>query len=130
LIAYGALNLAGLIGAVVTGHWELRQLYDRLYFPLAVSVWLLGALGQLPRVRASTKGEGHERRFFYGTVWAMCAAQPALWIMWKFFPAGRMYDAIKLGVFVVILALMAELSRRGVLPRTREIVPGEVAVSD
>ena len=34
-------------------------------------------------MKASTKGEGHERRYFYGSVWAVCWAQPALWLMWK-----------------------------------------------
>jgi len=33
-------------------------------------------------------------------------------------------------VFVAVLAFMGWLARRGVLPRTRVIVPGELAVSD
>ena len=33
--------------------------------------WLLAALGKMPRVKPSTKGEGHERRYFYGSVWAV-----------------------------------------------------------
>jgi hypothetical protein len=36
----------------------------------------------------------------------------------------------KLVVFVGILAVMGNLARRGRLPRTRPIVPGELAVSD
>ena len=63
--------------AIVTGAWRLRQIYDAAYFPIAVSVWLLGAFGQLPRVKRSTKNEGHERRYFYGSVWAVCIAQPS-----------------------------------------------------
>ena len=66
-----------------------KQIYRTAYFPLAGSIWLLGALGQLPRVKASTKGEGHERRYFYGSVWAVCWAQPALWLMWKVLPHTR-----------------------------------------
>ena len=50
------------------------------------AIWLLGALGQLPRVKASTKGEGSERRYFYGSVWAVCWAQPVLWLLWKVVP--------------------------------------------
>ena len=39
-------------------------------------------------------------------------------------------DALKLAVFVGILAWVGNLARLGVLPRTRPIVPGELAVSD
>ena len=76
VITFAVLNIAGLIVAIVTGHWYLRQMYRAAYFPLAGAIWLLGALGKLPRVKASTKGEGHERRYFYGSVWAVCWAQP------------------------------------------------------
>ena len=100
------------------------------YFPLAGSIWLLGALGQLPRVKPSTKGEGHERRYFYGSVWAVCWAQPALWLLWKVVPRTRAGDAFKLLIFLGILAFVGNLARLGRLPRTRPIVPGELAVSD
>lgn len=129
-ITFVALNLAGLIGALATGRWQLRQIYDAAYFPLAGLIWLLGALGKLPRVKPSTKGEGHERRYFYGTVWAVCVAQPLLWLMWKLFPAGFAYDLGKLVIFAGVLALMGRLAYRGRLPRTRPIVPGELAISD
>ena len=97
---------------------------------MAGTIWLLGALGRLPRVKFSTKDEGHERRFFYGSVWAMCLAQPALWLLWAILPETRAADAIKLVVFVGICAVVAWLSARGVLPRTRKVRPGELAVSD
>ena len=129
-ICYAVLNAAGLAFAVITGRWELRQIYDAAYFPLAGAVWLLGALALLPRVRRSTKGEGHERRYFYGSVWAVAVAQPVAGILWHVLPRGRVYDAIKLAVFLGILAFMGVLARRGVLPRTRRIVPGALAVSD
>jgi hypothetical protein len=105
-------------------------MYEVAYFPIAGSVWLLGALGQLPRVKASTQGEGHERRYFYGSVWAVAIAHPILWFLWKVLPASRIGDALKLAVFVGTLVWVGHLSRRGVLPRTRPIVPGEIAVSD
>jgi len=38
--------------------------------------------------------------------------------------------AIKLAFFVGILAFVGNLARLGRLPRTRPIVPGEIAVSD
>jgi hypothetical protein len=37
---------------------------------------------------------------------------------------------LKLAVFIAILAYVGNLARRGLLPRTRPIVPGELAVSD
>ena len=74
--------------------------------------------------------EGHERRYFYGTVWAMCIAQPLLWLMWRIVPRTRAGDSIKLLVFLGVLALVGNLARLGRLPRTRPIVPGELAVSD
>jgi hypothetical protein len=39
-------------------------------------------------------------------------------------------DALKLVVFTCLLAFCGVLARRGVLPRTRPIVPGELAISD
>ncbi len=130
LITYALLNIAGLVGSIVTGEWKLRQIYDAAYFPLAITIWILGAMGQLPRVKPSTKGEGHERRYFYGSVWAVCFAQPVLGALWITLPRGRAGDLIKLVVFVGILTFTGLLARRGVLPRTRQIVPGELAVSD
>jgi hypothetical protein len=130
VIAFAALNIAGLAWAVVSGEWRLKQMYLAAYFPIAGSFWLLGALGRLPRVKASTQGEGHERRYFYGSVWAVTIAQPVLWIMWRTLPATRASDVTKLAIFVGILAFVGRLSRLGILPRTRPIVPGELAVSD
>src|SRR5712691_6025921 len=130
LVTYALLNLTGMIAAIVTGHWRLRQIYDAAYFPIAIGIWVLGAFGLLPRVKPSTQGEGHERRYFYGSVWAVCFAQPILWLLWKVVPETRTGDAIKLLVFVGVLALVGHLSRLGLLPRTRPIIPGELAVSD
>jgi hypothetical protein len=130
VVAFGALNIAGLVVAIVTGHWSLKQIYRYAYFPLAGSIWLLGGLGLLPRVKSSTKGEGHERRYFYGSVWAVSWAQPVLWMLWRVLPRTRAADTLKLAVFLAILALVGNLARLGRLPRTRPIVPGEIAVSD
>jgi hypothetical protein len=129
-VTFAVLNVAGLVYAIVTGEWRLKQIYQACYFPLAGSIWILGALGQLPRVKASTKGEGHERRYFYGSVWAVCIGQPVLWLLWKVLPHTRPSDTFKLIVFVGILAWVGNMARRGLLPRTRPIVPGELAVSD
>src|SRR5829696_5501159 len=99
VIAFAVLNAGGLLYAIITGEWRLKQMYESFYFPIAGSFWILGALGKLPRVRASTAGEGHERRYFYGSVWAVCIAQPILWFMWKVLPRTRPAEAIKLAIF-------------------------------
>jgi hypothetical protein len=130
VVTFAVLNIAGLVVAIVTGQWYLKQIYRVAYFPIAGTIWLLGALGRLPRVKASTRGEGHERRYFYGSVWAVCWAQPVLWILWKALPQTRASDILKLVVFLGILAFVGNLARLGRLPRTRPIVPGELAVSD
>lgn len=130
VVTFALLNVSGLLWAIVTGEWRLKQIYQLAYFPIAGTMWLLGAAGRLPRVKASTKNEGHERRFFYGSVWAVCIAQPVLWQMWLWLPHTRFADALKLAVFLGICAWVAWLSSRGVLPRTRKVRPGELAVSD
>ena len=53
-IAFAALNIAGLAYATYSGEWKLRQMYETAYFPIVISVWTLGALGYLPRVKRST----------------------------------------------------------------------------
>jgi hypothetical protein len=128
--AFAVLNTTGLAMAIATGTWRLRQLYDAAYFPIVITFWILGALGRLPRVKASTQNEGHERRYFYGSVWAVCIAQPTLWFLWKVLPRSTSADVLKLVAFVGILAYVGNMARRGLLPRTRPIVPGELAVSD
>jgi len=129
-VTFAALNIAGLVVAIASGQWYLKQMYQAAYFPIAGTFWLLGALGRLPRVKRSTKGEGHERRYFYGTVWAVSVAQPVLWFLWAALPQTRLADALKLATFVGVLAFMGSLAYRGRLPRTRPIVPGEWAISD
>jgi hypothetical protein len=130
VIAFALLNMTGLVMAIATGAWRMRQIYDVAYFPIVITLWLLGAFGLLPRVKRSTQNEGHERRYFYGSVWAVCIAQPVLWFLWRALPRSTTADAIKLAVFVGILAYVGNMARRGLLPRTRPIVPGELAVSD
>ena len=130
VVAFAVLNVAGLTYALVTGEWRLKQMYETAYFPIAGSMWVLGALGLLPRVKRSTRGEGHERRYFYGSVWAVALAQPILWVLWKVLPRTAAADAMKLVVFVGVLVGVGYMARLGLLPRTRPIVPGELAVSD
>ena len=130
VIAFAVLNAAGLAYAAASGEWRLRQFYEGAYFPIVGTIWLLGALGHLPRVKPSTQNEGHERRYFYGSVWAVCIAQPILWLLWRVLPESQVADLVKLVVFIGVLAYVGNLARRGLLPRTRPILPGELAVSD
>jgi hypothetical protein len=130
IIAFALINLAGLIYAVATGEWRVMEIYRYAYFPIAGTVWALGTFGLLPRVKPSTAGEGHERRYFYGASWAVLIAQPLLLVLWKVLPPGFTGDVIKLVAFAGTLAIVGWCARLGLLPRTRPIVPGELAVSD
>lgn len=130
VVAFSVLNAAGMAYASVTGEWRLKEMYESFYFPIAGTVWALGALGYLPRVKKSTAGEGQERRYFYGSVWAVSFAHPVLLLMWKTLPRTNAWDAFKLAVFLGILVSVGIIAKRGLLPRTRPIVAGELAVSD
>ena len=125
---FALLNLAGLTIATATGHWYMKQLYQYAYLPLCLVILALGALGKLPRVGRSTKREGIERRYFYGTVWSVTIAQTLLLILWKALPLTRTGSAVKLAVYAGMLAAMGAAAYNGLLPRTRPILPGEVMV--
>jgi hypothetical protein len=130
VLNFALLNLAGIIYAVATGLWRFKQIYYYAYSPLCAVILLLGILGKLPRVAPSTKGEGTERRYFYGSVWAVTAAQTVLLILWKTLPLTAAGNVVKLVAYVGVLALFGLAASRGLLPRTRPIVPGELMVSD
>jgi hypothetical protein len=127
---YVVLNSVGLLDAVISGTWRLRGLYDLAYVPLAALCLLIGVAGWWPRARATVAGEGYERRWFYGAVWSVTLGQLLLWLLWKTVPSGRMYDLVKLCAYWGALAIVGQLARRGVLPRTRPILPGESVVVD
>lgn len=129
-VTFALLNIVGLVVAIVTGDWMLKEIYRAAYFPLAGAIWITGLSGHLPRVKRSTAGEGHERRYFYGTVWAVAVAQPVLWLLYLSMPKGTVPDTIKLVAFVAVLVAMGVAAYRGKLPRTRPIVPGELAALD
>ncbi len=108
----------------------MKQIYTYAYAPLCALILLLGMLGKLPRVGPSTKTEGMERRYFYGSVWAVTAAQTVLLVLWKTLPRTHAADLIKLAVYVATLIFMGILAQHGKLYRTRPILPGELMVSD
>jgi len=129
-LSFALLNLAGLVIATATGVWYMRQIYQYAYAPLCIAILVTGAAGRLPRVGPSTLGEGTERRYFYGSVWAVTVAQAVLLALWQTLPHTRAASLVKLIVFALALAAMGLAARRGALPRTRPIVPGELMVAD
>ena len=130
VLSYALLNMTGLLIAAMTGVWQMKQIYTYAYLPLAAVILLLGGLGKLPRVESSTRKEGTHRRYFYGTVWSVTAAQTLLLVLWKALPQTSATSLIKLGAYVGALALMGWFAYRGMLPRTRPILPGECMVAD
>jgi hypothetical protein len=130
VLNFALLNMAGLAYAAITGVWRLKQIYIYAYSPLCAFILFLGIIGKLPRVVPSTKGEGTERRYFYGSVWAVTAAQTVLLILWKTLPETRTGSLVKLIIFAGVLTVMGFAAWRGLLPRTRPIVPGELMVAD
>ena len=130
VLSFALLNLEGLALAVATGGWYIQQIYWYGYAPLCALILLMGLAGLLPRVGSSTKGEGTERRYFYGSVWAVVVAQTVLLVLWKTLPISRTTSLVKLVVYVAVLGLMGGAASRGLLLRTRPIVPGELMVAD
>jgi hypothetical protein len=130
VLSYALLNLEGLVITAAGGGWQMKPIYNYGYPAVAAVILLLGLTGNLPRVGPSTKGEGTERRYFYGSVWAVTAAQTLLLILWKELPLNPATSWVKLGAYVGALALMGWLAYQGVLPRTRPILPGESMVAD
>jgi hypothetical protein len=108
----------------------MKQLYLEAYFPLCAIVLLLGLFGLLPRVGRSTKGEGIERRYFYGAVWAAVISQTILLLLWKTLARSPATNQIKLAAFVLSLCVVGAAAALGMLPRTRPIVPGQLMVAD
>ena len=129
VISYAVLNLVCLIDATVNGAWRSTQIYAAAYFPVVLLVWLAGALGYLPRAKRSTRGEGIERRQFYGAVWSVAVAQPVLLILWKTLPLTPATTMFKCFVFGGLLIAVGQLARRGFLPRTRPILAGTLEVN-
>jgi len=130
LLNFATLNLAGLVVAVVNRRWVLKQIYGYGYFPVLLVILGAGICGMLPRARRSTKGEGYERRYFYGAVWSVTLAQLTLMILWKSLPKTHVTDIEKLAAYVLVLVAVAVASVAGLLPRTRPILPGEVMIAD
>jgi hypothetical protein len=130
LLSFAFLNLLALTLAAATGLWRTKQIYLLGYAPVCGLILLAGAAGVLPRAGLSTQREGFERRHFYTAVWSITAAQTLLLVLWKTLPLTRRSAVFKLAAFAGTLLLMAFAGRRGLLPRTRPILAGELIVAD
>lgn len=130
LINFTVLNLAGLSIATLTRVWYMQQIYRYGYAPAMAVILVLGMFGRLPRVKFSTSGEGIERRYFYGAVWAVTAAQAISLVLWKTLPRTHAADVLELTAFIAVLVVVGGASVVGLLPRTRTILPGEMMVAD
>ena len=128
ILNFALMNLIGLVIAVVNGRWYMAPIYQNVYLPVCALILILGFAGLLPRVMRSTKGEGTERRYFYGAVWSVTAAQTILLVLWKTLPQNTTTNWAKLAVYLGVLVFMGYLTYNGRLPRTRPIVAGELIV--
>ena len=108
----------------------MKQIYAHGYSPLLLVILALGVFGILPARPPLHAGRRLERRYFYGTVWAVTAAQTVLLILWKTLPRNHTTDIVKLAIYCGVLAGMGLAAALGHLPRTRPILPGELMVAD
>ena len=124
------LNITGLVVAIVTGHWYLKQIYATAYFPDRRHDLGAGLAGQAAASEAVDQRRGARAAVFLrhrlGHVHR--AAGAVADVVRRAEDARGRFD--QAGIFLGILALVGNLARLGRLPRTRPIVPGELAVSD
>ncbi len=130
VLSFALLNLTGLMVAAVAGKWYMQQIYHHAYLPLCATILLLGAIGKLPRVGPSTRGEGSERRYFYGSVWAVSVAQTLLLVLWKTLPQTQGSQRVEVDRVCWRTVSDGGGCLRGTLPRTRPILAGETMVAD
>jgi hypothetical protein len=118
-----ALNLLGLILAVIIGKWLLADLYAYLYYPFALAIVLATFMDWTPRARRSTRNEGAEKAWFYVAIWTIVPTQVAAWAAWRLgsqlhlSPYGL--NGLRLVVFFLVGAILSYLGVRGKLPRSR-----------
>ena len=115
LIAFAILNLAGLIYAVATGTWRLRQIYDHAYFPLAIALWIWAHSGSCHASARRPRAKARSAAIFTGRCGPCAAAEPVLGVLWKILPRSHAADRDKLAVFAGILAVTGYFAYRGKL---------------
>ncbi len=126
LLSFALLNLIGLIVAVAAGAWYLKQIYRYAYLPVFLAVIVLALFELLPRVRRSTKGEGMERRYFYGALWSVSFAQFVLLLLWKTLPRTHAADICKLIAFLLALQRHQRRCRLRIAPAHAPHLAGRV----
>ena len=131
VVSYALLNSLGLIDAIVNGTWRMRaDLRRRVSADRRHDV---GARrGRLAAARAGVHARRGPRAPILLRVGLGGVHRAAGALVSVEGAAGRRasFDVIKLAVFWGILIYVGNLARRGLLPRTRPILPGEIAVSD
>ena len=99
-------------------------MYEVAYFPIAGTMWLLGALGYAAARQALDEGRRARAplllRLGVGGGDRAAGAVAAVEGAARRRACG---DSVKLVVFVGILAVVGNMARLGLLPRTRPIVP-------
>lgn len=112
LLSYTILNLAGLIDVLGRGTWHLQAFYRVAFYPVAVGIWIAGALGLLPMAKGSVRGQAPERQSFYEVLTATVIAEPILGILSQVLAQTRSTYAIELTAFVAASALGFVWGRR------------------
>jgi hypothetical protein len=117
-----ALNAIGLVYGAISGEWILHDLYQWLYYPLALLVVGAAWLDLVPRARRSTANEGAERAWFYVAIWTVVPSQVIAWAMWRLGSrlgmTGTALGQVRLISFVAVAALFIYLGAAGRLGRT------------
>jgi hypothetical protein len=118
-----ALNLLGLILAVIVGRWFLADLYAYLYYPLALAIVAVTFLNWTPRARRSTRNEGAEKAWFYVAIWTVVPTQVAAWAAWRLGSQFQLpqygLNCLRLVVFLLVGTALLWLGLRGKLPRSQ-----------
>ena len=109
----------------------LKELYQHVYYPLALAVVLGTALDWTPRARRDTFGEGVERAWFYVAIWTVVPTQVINWGAWRF---GKFMDLapmplarVRLVVCLLATAFFFLLGYTQKLPRTTRHYEGVAA---
>jgi hypothetical protein len=127
------LNLVGLVLAAITGKWMMAALYDYLYYPLAIAIFLAAIYNRVPRARRTVLNEGAEKAWFYVAIWTVVPAQVSAWGAWRlgsrfgFAPTELNY--LRLTVFVLVTMTFLILGARGKLPRSERVYIAEPAAN-
>ena len=130
-VTFAVLNIVGLIVAITTGTWMLKEIYRYGYFPMAGLIWAVGLLGASAAREAVDAGRGTRAPLLlrHGLGRRRCAAGALVALPDDAEGTGARTRSSCV-VFVGVLAAMGWRAYKGKLPRTRPIVPGELAALD